>query len=444
MNYQNKTILGGFMGNLVEAYDMSVCYFSAMELSHFLLGSNKSSPTVLLFLIFIAHLAKPMGAFVLGLLSDLYGRKNVLIGSILIMGISTSLIGLIPTYDRIGILAAGLFLLLRFIQSAALGSEFLNSASLLVESGATNKRGFRGCWSSVGGISGNLLACLVVASVHYYSILHPEHENLWRIPFLLIPFTTAVGFYIRNKMPESLSYVLYYANQKKPSTAAIYQQSLAFIKKHPFMLYFTFFSSLLTVSISFFFYLYIPLHALEFAQISRSFIIAANALSLLCVGILTPIFGWISDKNDRLTLLSYASAGLLILAYPYMYAVNFGNAASFTLMQVLISIPTACYFSVSTVLLTELFPLQIRCTTLSLVYSIAASLAAGLPPLISDYLVHHTNMPCSPSLIIIVLSIIVLLNVQILRTRYRSGVNEYKVTIPEQDAPIFTVQYHKP
>ena len=444
MKHQNKSILGGLMGNIVEAYDMSICYFLSSELSQALLGINKEKPTVMLTLIFIAYLAKPIGAFILGLLSDLYGRKNILMISIVIMGVSTSLIGIIPGYNHIGLFAAGFLLTLRIIQNMALGSEFLNSSSLLVESGDSKRRGFRGCWSSVGVKAGYLIACLIVEGIHYYGNLHPEYENLWRIPFLFALVTTSIGFYIRAKMPESLGYILYYSNREKPSTRDIYKQSLNFVKKYPFMFHFAFFSSFLSVTTGFFFYLYIPLHAIQYAHISRSLIMTSNTLSLVFVTLLIPIFGWLSDKQDRLKMLTFASSGLLVLAYPFMHVINYGNAGYFILMQLLISIPCACYYSVATVLLTELFPLQIRCTALSIVYSIAASLASGLPPLLSDYLARKTHMPSSPSIIIIVTATIVLINIKLLAKHYRKGENQYIISALEHDKPVFTVQYQTP
>ena len=429
------------MGNVVEAYDMSICYFMANEMSRHLIGNNKGSLTVVLSLIFIAYLAKPIGAFILGLFSDLYGRKNVLMVSILIMGVSTALIGLIPGYQHIGLFAAGLLLTLRIIQSMALGSEFLNSASLLVESGNDQQRGFRGCWSSVGVKAGYLLACLIVEGMRYYSSSSADGDYLWRLPFLFALFTTLIGFYIRAKMPESLAYIVYYANRAKPSTRDIYRQALSYMKKYPFMFHYAFFSSFLSVTTGFFFYLYIPLHAIQYANLSRSLIMTSNTLSLAFVTLLIPIFGWLSDRQDRLKMLTFASSGLLVLAYPFMHGINYGSAGYYILMQLLISIPCACYYSVATVLLTELFPLPIRCTALAIVYSVAASIAAGLPPLLSDYLARKTHMPSSPSIIIIILATIVLVNIKILAQRYRLGKNRYSSTALEDAVPLFTLHY---
>lgn len=442
MKHQNKSILGGLMGNVVEAYDMSICYFMATEMSRYLIGDNKGSLTVILSLVFIAYLAKPLGAFILGLFSDLYGRKNVLMVSILIMGVSTALIGVIPGYQQIGLAAAGLLLTLRIIQSMALGSEFLNSASLLVESGDNQQRGFRGCWSSVGVKAGYLLACLVVEGMRYFADAYPEIDYIWRIPFLFALLTTLIGFAIRAKMPESLAYIVYYANRAKPTTRDIYRQSLNYVKKYPFMFHFAFFSSFLSVTTGFFFYLYIPLHAIQYAHLSRSLIMTSNTLALALVTVLIPIFGWLSDNQDRLKMLTFASSGLLMLAYPFMYGINYGGAGYYILMQLLISIPCACYYSVATVLLTELFPLQIRCTALSIVYSIAASLAAGIPPLLSDYLARKTQMPSSPSLIIIVLAAIVLTNIKILAQRYRVGKNQYTSASIKDESPVFSIHYN--
>lgn len=430
MKHQTKIILGGFMGNVVEAYDVSICYFLAHSLSKSLLGDAQGRPTVMLGLIFLAYLAKPIGAFFLGLLSDLYGRKNVLMMSILLMGLSTACIGLIPSYAAVGLWAPFLLLSLRIIQSMALGAEFLNSASFLVESGESNKRGFRGCWSSVGVKAGYLVACLVVELMQSQWFSGLAADWLWRIPFLLALLTTVMGYYVRYRMPESLAYVLYYAEHKKPTTADIYKASISLVRSSPFLFNYAFFASFLSVATGFFFYLYIPLHASVYSQLSKQFIMHSTMASLVLVTVLIPVFGWISDRMDRLRLLKAATATLLVLAYPFMHAINFGQAWEFFLMQMLISVACACYYSVSTVVLTEIFPMTIRCTALSIVFSIAASLAAGLPPLLSDWLARVTERPNSPAVIMIVLSLIVLSNIRLLTRNYRLAQNEYRTVNP--------------
>ena len=429
------------MGNLVEAYDVSICYFLFHELSSHFLGDDTGAPWVVLSLIFIAYLAKPIGAFILGLASDLYGRKQALMASIIVMGISTALTGLIPDFSRIGLWAAFLFLILRIVQSMALGSEFLNSASFLVESGDDSQRGFRGCWSSVGVKTGALLACLIASGTHAIIIKNPDLNWVWRIPFLLSILTTLVGIAIRYRMPESLGYIIHYASREKPTTHSIYQESLLFIKKYPFLFNYAFFASFLSVTTGFFFYLYIPLHAASQSHFSTYFITSSAVASLVLVSLLIPIFGWISDKYDRLKMLTFASSGLFALAYPFMIAINSGHTDYYLMMQLLISVPCACYYSVSSVILTELFPIPIRCTVLSLIFSIAASIASGAPPLLAEYLSNKTDMPNSPCVIIIFLAGIALINIKILATRYRCGKNTYNSMQILNSDPLFDIQY---
>lgn len=425
MKYQTKAILAGFMGNVVEAYDVAICYYLSSELSRVLMGNAQGDPRVVFMLICLAYLVKPIGAFTLGLFSDRYGRKKIMMSSIIITGLSTALIGAIPGYDSIGAASAILLLGLRIAQSIGIGSEFLNSSSFLVESGDNQQRGFRGCWSSVGVKVGTILACLLAEMAHQGSIHFPDVNIMWRLPFLIAAFTMLVGFIIRYRMPESLGYVLYYANRPKPSTRMIYKTSFAFIRNHPFLFRYAFFASFLSIASSFFFYLYMPLHAVHIAHFSREWVTISTLLSLIFTAILIPVFGWFSDKHDRLHIISFATAGLFMLSYPFMLAVNSGNLTELVIMQLLIAIPCAGYYSVSSVLLTELFPLHIRCTALSITFSIAASIAAGVPPILADYLMRTTHSVNAPSLIIMIIAAIMLVHIRTLSNQYRCARNEY-------------------
>ena len=425
MNYQTKAILAGFMGNFVEAYDVAICYYLSSELSRVLMGNSQGDPRTVLMLIFIAYLVKPVGAFALGVCSDRYGRKRVMMASIVMTGLATALIGAIPGYATMGAASAVLLLGLRIAQSIAIGSEFLNSSSFLVESGDSKQRGFRGCWSSVGVKAGTLLACIVAESAHRLAEHYPGHDWAWRVPFLLAGLTMIIGFIIRYRMPESLSYILYYANRHKPTTQLIYRQSIRFMRHYPFLFRYAFFASFLSVASSFFFYLYMPLHAIHDAHFSRSFVTASTLLALVVTALLIPVFGFLSDRIDRLSIITFSTAGMLMLSYPLMFAVNFGSPNEFLIMQVLISVPCAGYYSVCSVLLTELFPIHIRCTALSITFSVAASIAAGVPPVLADYLTRTTNSPNSPCLIIMTIAIIMLFNIKTLSKKYRCGRNEY-------------------
>lgn len=420
MNYQTKSILAGFMGNLVEAYDVAICYYLAAALSRHLMGNTLGDPRVVFLLICLAYLIKPIGALTLGVFSDRFGRKRVLTASIIMTGLSTALIGLIPDYQQMGLLSVFLFLGLRIIQSIALGSEFLNSSSFLVESGNPNRRGFRGCWSSVGVKVGTILACVAAEITH-----QTTDPSAWRFPFLFAAFTMLIGFMIRYRMPESLGYVLYYANRPKPTSRTLYQLTIQLMKQQPFLFRYAFFSCVLSIASSFFFYLYIPMHVVHALHFSQAAVTLSTLCSLLLTALLIPVFGWYGDQHDRLTVMNFATTGLLVLAYPFMLAVNTGNPYLLLFMQLIIAMPCAAFYSVSSVLLTELFPIHIRCTALALIFSVAGSFAAGIPPVLADYLIRFTHNANSPCLIIMILAIVMLRHLHVLMHEYRSGRNEY-------------------
>lgn len=439
MKYQTKTIFAGLMGNVVEAYDMAICFYLSMTLSQRLMGNAQSSPYVVYALIGLVYLIKPIGAIALGLGSDRFGRKKTIFASIMITSLATALMGLIPAYSDVGRLSVLLFMGLSTIQSLAIGSNFLNSTCFLVESGDVKSRGYRGCWSAVGVKGGTLLALLVVEGGN---IFYPGYGELWRIPLLLAILGLAVGVLIRYRIPESLDYVIYYATQKKPSSRILCQRTILFIRQHPLLLSFAFFTSFLSIISHFFFYVYLPHYAVYYVHLPYPIIMTSTCLSLLVSLILIPIFGALSDQQERLSMLTFSTAGLLMLAYPLMVVIHSGNIFGIFMVQLFISIPCAGYYSVCSVLLVELFPMQIRCTVLSLTFSLAAGIAASLPILING-IAHITHWPNSPCLVMIISAACLLCHVKKLSEGYCSGKNTYHSSISMESSPTLNIQYQR-
>lgn len=425
MKSQRKIILAGLIGNLVEAYDISICGYMSVYISRYLLDQQHRSVTAVFAIFFIAYIARPIGALFLGTASDIYGRKNIMMLSIILMGLSTTMIAIIPTHESVGIYAIAILLALRIIQSLAYGSEFLNSASYLVESGDDKKKGFRGSFTSIGVMSGALIASIVTEIFNYY--VTPINEYwLWRVPFAIAGFTTIVGFYIRYSIPEGLQYVLYYSNKDKPNTKQLLKTTAQFLKSKPFLIYFAFITSFLNVGTTFLLYIYIPtIHVSLVHNLTSSQVFFGNTVSLILLIVLIPMFGSILDKYDRLKIIQLATLGLVIVIYPFLYTLNYCSYKMFVIMQLITAIPTACFFSVASVLLTDLFPIHIRCTVLSLTYSVAASLAAGLIPLLAMTLVKETHILTSPAWIVLILGFIAMFNFSLLNKNYRQEKNQY-------------------
>ncbi|MFA6302202.1 MAG: MFS transporter [Legionella sp.] len=404
MKHQTRIILAGMMGNLIESFDMAICGLLSVYLAKYLVG-NASEGILLVFLTFFAgYLARPIGALVMGLFSDIYGRKIVLAISILSMGISTAIIGFIPPKSTIGITSLFILLLLRITQSFCCGAEYLNSSAYLVENAPSSKKGYTGSWASFGTMSGKLLASLMVLVVIYFNTKYPELEwAIWRIPFIFALLGSSIGLYIRLCVPESLEYILYYSDRSKPKAGNLLTDSIQYAKENKLQTLYVFILSCLGVTTTAQIFTYAPMQAHLYGSFTDHQIMISNIISLIVLLCVFPIVGRLSDKVNREKIVIAASIGFLIFSQPFFYLLSNGNFHQLLLSQVLIAIPAGAYYATVPVMLAEMFPINLRCTVLSILYSVAASLSAGLAPLLSLLLVKKTEVASSPSLLVFVL-----------------------------------------
>ncbi|HAT8890241.1 TPA: MFS transporter [Legionella pneumophila subsp. pneumophila] len=401
MKHQTRIILAGTLGNLIESFDMAICGLLSVYIAKYLIG-DPSKGLFLVFLTFFAgYLARPIGAMIMGLLSDLYGRKIILAGSILSMGVSTTFIGFIPPHSTIGIFSVITLLLFRIIQSFSCGAEYLNSSAYLVENAEVSKKGYSGSWASFGAMSGMLMASLVALIVTYFTNHYPEQDWLiWRVPFVLALLGSSIGLYIRLCIPESMEYIMYYADRPKPKFKNLLSESINYIKDNKIQSVYVFVLSCLGVTTTFQIYIYGPMQAHLYGHFQDHEIILSNILSLIVLLAVFPLVGKLSDKINREKIVIFASLGFLILSQPFFYVLSHHDIFNLLLGQTLIAIPAGAYYATVPVILSEMFPIKLRCTVLSILYSTAASLSAGLAPLISLLLVKNTGFPSSPSLLV--------------------------------------------
>lgn len=404
MKHQTRIILAGTLGNLIESFDMAICGLLSVYIAKYLIG-DASKGLFLVFLTFFAgYLARPIGAMVMGLLSDIYGRKIILAGSILTMGISTTLIGFIPPHSTIGTFSVITLLMLRIIQSFSSGAEYLNSSAYLVENAEASKKGYSGSWASFGAMSGMLVASLVALIVTYFTNHYPEHDWLiWRVPFILALLGSSIGLYIRLCIPESMEYIMYYADRPKPKFKNLLTESVNYIKNNKIQSLYVFVLSCLGVTTTFQIYIYESMQAHLYGNFQDYQIIVSNIISLIVLLSVFPLVGKLSDKINREKIVITASIGFLIFSQPFFNTLSHEDFYRLVFNQALIAIPAGTYYATVPVMLAEMFPIKLRCTVLSVLYSTAASLSAGLAPLLSFALVKKTNSASSPSILVFVL-----------------------------------------
>lgn len=409
-----KTIMGGAIGNALEMYDYVIWgLFSAYLSKEFLPPQSKLSDIFFLFL--ITYILRPIGGLVGGILADQVGRKNILTLSIFLMGICTSIVGILPSYDSIGVISVFLLLFIRLIQVFAVGSEYISSIALLIESCDKNKRGFFGSWVAFGVNAGVLVSSLFGSLILYLIDIKALPDWGWRLAFILALITMLIGFWIRNSLPESLEFITENARKEKKTFFEILHAALNVFKSQSFDTLIVFSLVCFGVSTTILIFVYAPIHMTTVNHMHDTQSFAINSSSLALLTLLIPLFGFISDYFGRTKLVLMGSVTLILLSLPYFNLLSSGTFYQVLLAHTLMAIPCASLFAVTPVLITEIFPLSIRCSITNLIYSLAACIGGGITPLIAFRLEHYINY--FPGLILVILGTINILLLQIYMKR---------------------------
>ncbi len=346
MQHQTRIILAGMMGNLVESFDMAICGLLSIYLSKYLMVNAVTGLTMVFITFFAGYLVRPLGAMFLGLFSDAYGRKITLAGSVLNMGLATTMIGFIPSSDSIGSTSMLMLFIFRIIQSFSSGAEYLNSSAYLVENAESTRKGYTGSWPPFGAMAGLLIASLITLLVNSLITRHPELEwVIWRFPFILALLGSTIGLYVRLCIPESLEYVMYYADNPKPRFKDLFFESMQSISKDKLTAVYVFLLSSLGVTTTFLIYIYAPIQGHLESHLTDQHIMASNIISLLVILAIFPIIGKLSDKINREKIVLAASFGFVALTGPYLYLLAHDNFGALVLVHALIAIPAAAYYA---------------------------------------------------------------------------------------------------
>jgi MFS transporter, MHS family, shikimate and dehydroshikimate transport protein len=381
-----EAIIASTVGTTIEWYDFFL-YGTAAALVFPKLFFPTFDPFVGQILAFTTFtggfVARPLGGILFGYLGDRVGRKSTLVMTLLLMGISTLLIGFLPTYERIGPVAALLLAALRFIQGIGVGGEWGGSVLLALEYGHRGRRGFYASWPQAGVPLGLLASTGVMALIQ--SIVSEEkflHWG-WRIPFFLSGLLIAVGFIIRLRIMETPLFSLLQERNEIADSPIIET-----IRHHWREVLLAAGSRISENSCFYLFSIYVLDYGQKVLRLDRSIFLwgvsAAAALEFVTI----PIFGMISDRWSRKGTYILGSILLIVFALPY-FALLATLERSLIVLAIVVSLagPHAMLYGVQASLIPELFGTRVRYTGASLGYQLASPLAGGLAPIIAASLV---------------------------------------------------------
>jgi len=376
-----RAIIASTIGTTIEWYDFFL-YSIVTGLVFAELFFPESDPlvgTLQAFTIYaVGFAARPVGAIIFGHYGDRIGRKATLVATLLLMGVATFLVALVPTYETIGIWGAIILTVLRFIQGIGVGGEWGGSVLLAMEWARTNHhRGFIASWPQFGVPAGLFLAN---AAVLGFSALSGDAflDWGWRIPFLLSIFLIAVGLYIRLGILETPTFRTLVATKRVER-----QPILEAIRQHPKEIVLSAFLRMGEQAPFYIFTAFVFSYGTTTLGVSRDFLLTAVLFAAVLSFFTIPLSGHLSDRIGRKKMYMLGAALMLVFAFVYFAMLDTGNPAWIFVAIVLSLIPHDMMYGPQAALIAEAFTGRVRYSGSSLGYQLASLIAGGPAPLIA-------------------------------------------------------------
>ncbi|ALL68323.1 Permeases of the major facilitator superfamily [Paraburkholderia caribensis MBA4] len=359
----------------------------------------------------VGFFARPIGAIVFGHFGDKVGRKSMLLLTLIMMGTPTVLIGLVPTYEKIGYWAAVILVLMRLVQGLAIGGEYGGAVLMAVEHAPKGKKGFFGSLPQAGVAFGLVLSSLAMAAVAKL----PQQTMLdwgWRVPFWASIALLSVGWFIRLKVAESPDFekakkrgeqvnapVLHVVKHHKRELLTVAGARLAEV---------TWFYTVATFSLS---------YATQHLHIASSLILNAVIWGAAAALITIPIAGWLGDRSQHRFMFGLGCVGICIFAFVFFGLLGgSGSSSIYIAMLVALAGVYALLYGPEGNLFSAQFPAPVRYSGISLAVQTSGAIGGGLAPMIATWLVKAGNgSPIYLSWYLCVLGLIALLSVSLMR-----------------------------
>lgn len=384
---KRRAILASYVGTTLEYYDF-LLYGVAAALVFpkiFFVTLDPLAATLSSFATFaVGYFARPLGAVVFGHYGDRIGRKNVLIVTLILMGMASVLIGLLPTYEQVGIAAPVLLVLLRLLQGVAIGGEWGGATLMSMEHAKPKGRGFAVSLVSAGGPTGAVLGTLVMTP---FTLL-PSEQFLswgWRVPFLISALLMILGLVIRRTVQETPEYEA----ARKAMAAKGGPKSIPLVTVFRYnkgQVFSGVMGGLAPLSFATFAAAFLLNYSVEVGHSRTSALIALTIANFLNIFTL-PLFGAVSDRVGRRPMMITGALAGVVLIWPIFLLVHTTNFMALVLAMVLaMPVIQALMGGVFNTWISEKFAADVRYSGIALTFQIASTLGAGLSPLIATSL----------------------------------------------------------
>ncbi|QRY48179.1 MHS family MFS transporter [Mycolicibacterium boenickei] len=407
---RRRTIVASMVGTTIEWYDFNI-YGAVAALAFgkiFFPDVDPAAGTLLALATFgVGFAARPIGGIIFGHIGDRVGRKAALIATIMMMGVATVAIGLLPTYDSIGIWAPVLLVLCRLIQGIGLGGEWGGAVLMVVEQDESeDSRGRAGSWMQSASPMGFLLATATLAAVSAFMTEGQFMSWGWRIPFLLSAPLVLVGLLIRVKIIESTVFI---RNQQQLKEKEVKAPILQVLRHAPKMILLVVLLGLGQQVAYFVINVFSLSYVTQHTDISKATVLNAVAVGAVVQLLSILYFGRLSDRVGRRIPFFIGAIGMAVWAFAVYPLMGTGNFALMVLSVSVAMVFQGAMYGVLAAFIAELFDTSYRYTGVSLGYMLIGVVGGGFAPLIASSLLDMTGSVTSVAVYISASSVLTLI-----------------------------------
>ncbi len=381
-----RAAAAAFIGTMIEWYDFYI-YATAAALVFgelYFPSHDRFVSTMASFATFaVGFFARPLGGLIFGHLGDRIGRKKALMTTLMMMGVATVCVGLLPSYERVGIVAPVLLVLLRVVQGIAVGGEWGGAVLMAGEHAPVGRRTFFASFAQLGSPAG-----LILSLIAFRSVTSLDKADFlawgWRLPFLISAVLLVVGIMIRlgvNESPEFEKLKVAQRTVKLP-IAEVFRSASGLV-------FLCIGANTIGIAGVYFTNTFMIAYTTQYVGITRSLILDCLFAVAIIQFLAQPLAAWLAERMGSARFLKCAALAAMVSPYPMFVLVQTGRVVPMVIGIAIAVVCMASFYSVIAGFVSGVFPTRVRYSAISIAYQVCGAIAGGLTPLIGTWLAHQ-------------------------------------------------------